>query len=166
MEAVAGRPVSRPDMLAMVRDLLVRRFSLVTHWEDRETAGYALRQLGTAREKLKRASPECVEDQRRVAEARSTGNTITRPREGCGPKSRREGEDAVVGLGPIAMDELATMVSSWVGRPIKDETWLVGEFDVQLRVRAESLFLFTPQLQGTPRVTSPRSFPGLNNSWD
>jgi uncharacterized protein (TIGR03435 family) len=42
IDAKAEHPVSRREMLAMLRNLLADRFQLKFHWETKEVAGYAL----------------------------------------------------------------------------------------------------------------------------
>jgi len=43
--ATSGAPVSRADMRAMLKSLLVERFHLATHWETRTDSSYRLEVL-------------------------------------------------------------------------------------------------------------------------
>ena len=111
IEAIAGRPVTASDMQRMLRRVLVERFALRVHLEQREQTAYRLT--------LARADKRLGPNLRRAKEA--TCEESRRPR-GSGEWGTQE-------LRCVTIDRLALDLSERLGRPVIDQTGLTGIFD-------------------------------------
>jgi uncharacterized protein (TIGR03435 family) len=111
IEAVAGRPVTASEMQRMLRRVLVERFGLRVHLEQREQTAYRLT--------LARADGHL-------------GPNLKRAEEGTCRESRRArggGEWGTQELRCVTLDLLALDLSERLGRPVIDQTSLTGIFD-------------------------------------
>ena len=131
VEATVQGEESETRKLLMLRRLLAERFQLVVHRETRRVESYALvldRPDGNLGVGLRRSSP-CV---------RPPGASSPPDSRPCGG---RGGAGRIVGTG-MTMARLATLIESSAGRPVQDQTGLIGEFEVDLSWSPE-LSVFT-----------------------
>ena len=141
IEAVAGRPVTAADMQRMLRRVLVERFGLRVHLEQREQTAYRLT--------LARAD-------------RQLGPNLHRAEEGTCKESQRPrggGEWGTQQLQCVTIDLLALDLSERLGRPVIDQTGLTGIFDGTLTYSpsAEELAVI---YRLTPSELPPAAFTG------
>ena len=114
--ATTGGPVSRADMRTMLRNLLIERFHLATHWNTRTEALYRLEVLpGGPAMKV-------------AAEGRALPNS---PMMG--------GSDSWQLTGPMSMRQLAESLTHFAGKPVLDATNLEGYFKIALTFAREDL---------------------------
>jgi uncharacterized protein (TIGR03435 family) len=106
--ATTGAPVSRASMRVMLRNLLVERFQLTTHWETRTSAVYRLLVLPSG-PKMKTAEQEYAS-----------------------PNSPMLDHGAEILQGPMSMPQLAETLARVVRKPVIDTTRLDGYFDFKL----------------------------------
>jgi len=118
--AISGAPVSKADMRIMLKNLLIERFHLATHWDDRTESIYRL-------------------------EVVPTGPTMTSVAEGYAlPNSPVASPNGSMQFnGPMSMRQLAERMTPFAGKPIIDETGLDGYFKIVLNFTPES-----PSVQG------------------
>lgn len=113
--AACGAAVSHADMRIMMRNLLIERFHLATHWDSRTESIYRLEVL-------------------------PTGPTMTALAQGYAlpnsPLATRDGSTQL--NGPMSMRQLAERMARFAGRPIIDETGLDGYFKIVLNFTPES----------------------------
>jgi uncharacterized protein (TIGR03435 family) len=115
-DLIAKAPEDRPApgrMQAMTRRLLEDRFHLRVHRESRELIAYVMRLDGEPKLRL---SPQ-------ISVPGSSPFSMTRPGELAGKQ--------------VTPAMLATVLSSQLGRPVKDQTGLVGVFDFTLQWRPD-----------------------------
>jgi uncharacterized protein (TIGR03435 family) len=146
---------------AMMRNLLAERFHLQVHEEQRERAVYLIefaradRSLGR---RLRRSTPDCAAIMRDEAQGK--------------PPTFKPGEmrPCSVGVPPgqirasaLTMESLASVLSSFVGRPVVDRTRLEGPFDLELDFSPESRPGFVPPEPGVapPTGDGPSLFTAL-----
>ena len=106
--ATSGAAVSPATMRIMLRNLLVERFHLATHWETRTKAMYRLVELPNG-PRMKTAE---------------RGNAV--------PNSPNLRGSSVQLSGPMSMRQLAERLSPFAGKPVVDATNLDGYFTVTL----------------------------------
>lgn len=115
IQATSGNAVSKDEMRMMLRNLLIERFALVTHWETREDAVFRLQALPGG-PKMKPAE---------------TGY--------ASPNSpMRDGNTCHLN-GPISMRQLAASLRSFAGKPVLDETNVDGFFTIDLAFACDSI---------------------------
>ena len=141
IEAIAGRPVTAADLQRMLRRVLVERFGLRVHLEQREQTAYRLT--------LARAD-------------RRLGPNLKRAEEGTCEESRRPrggGEWGTQELRCVTIDLLALDLAERLGRPVIDQTGLTGIFDGTLTYSpsAEELAVM---YRLTPSELPPAAFTG------
>ncbi|HET9467428.1 MAG TPA: M56 family metallopeptidase, partial [Vicinamibacterales bacterium] len=140
-----------PELLAMMRNLLVDRFKLVVHREFREMPVYA---LVTARadkspgSQLRRVDVDCAAENARAMAARR-GGAPPPPMDAnkmpaCGMRTR---PGNVIARG-ATLQQLARNLSQFLGRTVVDRTGLDGAFDLNLEWSPEQ----------TPNATLPSIF--------
>jgi len=112
--ATTGAPVSRAEMRIMLKNLLIERFHLATHWDTRTQAIYRLEVLP--------AGPKMKVSAEGYA---GSGNSPTRHQNG-----------SMEFTGPMSMRQLAGRMTQFVGKPVLDATGLDGYFRI--------VFVFTP----------------------
>jgi uncharacterized protein (TIGR03435 family) len=131
VQATVEGDQSEARKLSMLQRLLADRFGLVVHRESRRVDTYILlvdRRDGTPGPAL-RASGPCV---------RVPGTTSPPDSRPCGG---RGGPGRIMGTGMTAA-RLASLLETSAGRPVVDQTGLIGEFDVDLTWSPE-LSIFT-----------------------
>jgi len=106
--ATAGAPVTGPEMRAMLRNLLIERFHLTTHWEDRTQAIFRLTVLPGG-PKMK---------------AVDSGYPM--------PNSPLRDGNTLQLNGPMSMRQLAQSMIQFAGKPVLDATNLEGYFKIEL----------------------------------
>lgn len=113
--ATSGAPVSRADMRIMLKNLLIERFHLATHWDTRTESIYRLEVL-------------------------PAGPTMTTMAQGYAmPNSPMANRDGSMQLnGPMSMRQLTERMTPFAGRPIVDETRLDGYFKIVLNFTPEN----------------------------
>ena len=128
IEAKAAGEPSPQQMRAMLRNLLIDRFKLVTRRDVRTMSAYALvlarndRQLGP---QLRRSTLDC---EAQVAAARVPGTTPGTVQQ-CGGRSGR-GTIATFG---VPLSDFAKSLSPAAGRYVFDATGLTDRFDANLK---------------------------------
>jgi uncharacterized protein (TIGR03435 family) len=128
IEAKAAGEPSPQQMRAMLRNLLIDRFKLVTRRDVRTMSAYALvfarndRQLGP---QLRRSTLDC---EAQVAAARVPGTTPGTIQQ-CGGRS---GRGSITTWG-VPLSDLAKSLSPAAGRYVFDATGLTDPFDVSLK---------------------------------
>ena len=109
----------------MLQNLLVERFRIDLHWENKEQSGYAL-EIGRTGQKLKPAEKGQDSDLRGDEASRQVGSL----------SFSGEGHIEIRGT---TMAHLATLLSRFTGRPFVDSTALGGKFDIVFDVAPEDL---------------------------
>jgi len=110
--AKAAGPATRDQIAAMMRSLLAERFHLQAHTETREYAGLSL-VVAKGGPKLKPAAPGAAEPVSPTMTFHfGGGGNIRSPR--------------------ISMDTLAGRIAAILGRPVSDETGILGDYAVSL----------------------------------
>jgi uncharacterized protein (TIGR03435 family) len=106
--AAAGSPVSGPELRVMLRNLLIERFHLATHWEDRTQAIFRLTVLPGG-PKMKPVD---------------SGYPV--------PNSPMRDGNTLQLNGPMSMRQLAQSMIQFAGKPVLDTTNLEGYFKIEL----------------------------------
>jgi uncharacterized protein (TIGR03435 family) len=106
--ATSGDAASPAEMRVMLRNLLIQRFHLTTHWDERTEPLYRLTVLPSGH-KMKPT------DQ---------GYAI--------PNSPLRGSNFLQLTGPMNMRQLAERLTQSTGRPVLDDTGLEGYFRIEL----------------------------------
>jgi len=115
IQATSGAPASKDEMRVMLRNLLIERFALVTHWETRQDSVYRL-EVPPGGVKMK---------------AVETGY--------AGANSpMRDGNTCHLN-GPMSMRQLAGSLRSFMGKPVLDDTKLDGFFTIDLAFACDSI---------------------------
>src|SRR5262249_35276906 len=113
--ATSGTPVSGPEMRVLLRNLLIERFHLATHWEDRPQSIFRLTTLPNG-PKMK---------------ASDGGFAV--------PNSPLQDGNAMQLNGPMTMRQLAERLSGFAGRPVLDATGLEGYYRIDLTFAREDV---------------------------
>jgi uncharacterized protein (TIGR03435 family) len=112
--ATTSGPVSKADMRAMLRNLLIERFHLAAHWETKEMAIYHLE-----------VSP-------RGPRMEATDHGF------AGANSPMQVAGGLQLDTPATMEQLAASLSHYGGRPVLDRTNLKGYFKVKLTFASDT----------------------------
>ena len=159
-----GEP-SRPQMIALIKQLLADRFAMKAHIESREidvqvlTLARADRRLGPA---LRPSSIDCEA----VAAARARGESPQEPegRPFCIAVARQQPDGLIrVGGAGALIGHVIAMIQGAVREPVVDRTNLTGQFDVDFEFNPE-LDDFRPapaDARGSSVATSLREQLGL-----
>ena len=107
--ATSGAPVSKADMRVMLRNLLIERFHLATHWEEKTQAIFHLTVLPSG------------------PKMKTTDSGFASPN-----SPQRDGNTMRL-FGPMSMPQLAERLSAQAGRPVLDTTGLDGYFTIDLK---------------------------------
>ena len=133
-----GTKPTQAEVMVMLRNLLADRFALVTHFEDRPAAVYALvvaRKDGRLGRWLSPSKTHCAEG---VAERQKQVFQIEAPPSRVSPDSKRppcgirRGRDFLTG-GAQSTADIAKSLEIDVGKPVLDMTDLSGRFDFDLK---------------------------------
>ena len=149
---------SGDDRLAMLQTLLVERFKLRMHQEQREMALYSLvfarddRRLGPS---ITPSTIDCVARSRapQAPSAPPAPGQPPPPLE-CGVSMGLMPTEIVLNAGGIAFTDLIRLLARNLGRPIVDKTGLTGAFNVKMRFQADG--------GGLPGMPLPRSPAGAS----
>lgn len=140
-EVIATLPSgsTKEDYMMMLQGLLAERFHLVVHTEARQAAVYSL-QLATNGPKLREAQADAAKPADTPAVA-APGELAVTPK--MKAKMAALGQMDAAGNVHIqspngSMQELASVLSGSVGRPVIDETGLTGRYEIDLRWAAET----------------------------
>jgi uncharacterized protein (TIGR03435 family) len=148
IEAKADREYSAredapaPELLAMLRNLLADRFSLVAHREMRDMPVYALVRAkadGTLGPQLRRSTVDCETEAARALAARRGGGAPAQG--GAKPIVRcriNTTAGRIVGTG-TTISELMRRLAPVLGRPVVDRTGISGSFDLELHWSPEPI---------------------------
>ncbi len=113
--ATSGASVSRAVMQIMLRNLLIERFHLATHWDTRTQSQFRLEVL-------------------------PSGPTMKVAAEGYAlPNSPMHDGDSMRLTGPMSMRQLAESLMRFTGKPVVDATNLEGYFQIALTFASEDL---------------------------
>ena len=129
-----GPPISdevaqRPLLLAMMRNLLIERFKLVTRRETRDTPVYALvvgRPDRTLGPQMRPSSADCAA---LLAAFKATGAREGPDSPTCGLRRLRGN---FRGRG-VRLTDLVAALTPAAGRPVVDATGLTGSFDLEMK---------------------------------
>ncbi|HET9196570.1 MAG TPA: TIGR03435 family protein [Vicinamibacterales bacterium] len=128
-----GPPISdevaqRPLLLAMMRNLLIERFKLVTRREVRDGPAYALVVARADRGLGPQMRPSTADCAALAAAFKASGARRTPDSPVCG-LSRLRGRFRGTG---VRLTELVRLLAPAAGRPVVDATGLTGAFDLDL----------------------------------
>jgi uncharacterized protein (TIGR03435 family) len=133
VDARAPRGTPPSEYLPMLKTLLVDRFKLALHQEQREQPIHALTLATTDSEtgpRLQASSPGCPP---------ATPEYRTGSRGGCAVKISVNGRKTTIEGRGLSMIETAEALSDIGLGPVIDRTGLVGAFDFELRFTQETL---------------------------
>jgi uncharacterized protein (TIGR03435 family) len=130
----------------MLQALLAERFKLVVRRERRDTAGYALI-VGKGGPKLKEAVPDPPAPAPAAEaaagsshEASGTGGpAAAKPAGGAWRMTASENQEFRIEGDSMTMENVATMLSGFVGSPVRDMTELKGRYKLSFEVRMQDL---------------------------
>jgi uncharacterized protein (TIGR03435 family) len=128
ISATLPEGASAAQVPGMLRAMLADRFKLVAHTEMRDAPVYALvlaRSDGRLGPQLRKAPLDCDA-------ARAAGQTIPPAKAGERGLCDSEVGGAIVGRGQ-SLAALARMLALFAGRPVVDQTGLMGAYDFDLR---------------------------------
>ena len=128
--------VANPEVWEMMRSLLIERFHLKYHVEDREMAVYALTVAKGGPKLTPGENGRCAAD---IKEGKACGDILV-PRFGSG-------------IYNMPMGALVTGIAGRAGRPVVDRTGLTGRYDVNLSWMPEGMT--QEQLESLPRDERP-----------
>jgi len=154
-----GSVNSLEDRRVMLQALLMDRFKLATHTEQRSLPNYTLllaRPDGKLGESLKPSSVDCAAAARggRGGAATTDGAAAIR----CGVRPGGPGELHLTG---VRMAAFASMLSISQGRPVADGTGLTGTFDIELSFAPDGPFAGRGG-DGPPPTDRPSIFTALS----
>jgi uncharacterized protein (TIGR03435 family) len=133
--AGTAAPGLSSEITAMLRAMLADRFKLITHWEQRERAVYALvvaRPGARLGQGLHRVDVGCEGTQA------MTGGGRGSMRPGRGPNCTFGGGPGNVQANAVTLQAFGSMIgASELRRPVIDRTGLSGNFDIDLRYRPD-----------------------------
>jgi uncharacterized protein (TIGR03435 family) len=112
------RVLSNAELRPLLQHLLQERFQLATHWEKKESSGYAL-VVAKGGAKLQPGQ---------------TGKTAKTAKDG--PATAFIMQDGLVGPS-LSMQTFAGMLSSPLKQPVVDRTGITGNYDIRLRFAPE-----------------------------
>ncbi len=117
---VAKVPKDAPkeQIPAMLRNLLAERFGVVVHWQNKEEPGYAM-VVASSGAKLTASTIPDEEAPRRRSSGMSTKGHLT--------------------WKASTLDDVATSLTTLLGRPVADKTGLLGFFDIVLDAAPDSM---------------------------
>jgi uncharacterized protein (TIGR03435 family) len=128
---------TNPEVWEMMRSLLVERFHLKYHVEDREMAVLALTIAKGGHKLIPGEQGRCADE---IKQQRSCGDILV-PRFGAGMYN-------------MPVGALVTSLSGRAGRPVVDRTGLAGRYDVNLSWMPDGMT--AEQLEGIPRDARPQ----------
>jgi uncharacterized protein (TIGR03435 family) len=131
--AASTPPAERP---LMIRALLIDQFKLRYHVERKQQDGYALtvaRSDGTLGPKLRPSRVDCAARLRALAQKQPLDPLPVGAVE-CGARN----SPGVLRVGGASIQVLVQMLSNLLGKPLVDQTGLIGEYDVDLRFAVAS----------------------------
>jgi uncharacterized protein (TIGR03435 family) len=136
-KAEANPPPDERQLQLMMRTLLTDRFKLTVHSETRELPIYALALAGKLGANLHPSTMDCaaVEAAVRTGGAPPAGRADERPL--CGINVNGNGGYLIAG--GLTMPQLASNLSTLIGRVVVDRTGLSGGFDLDLRWTPDQL---------------------------
>ena len=120
----------------MLQNLLVERFSLKLHHEQRELPTYALvlaRKDGRLGPQLQRSDVDCAKWAQEKRPNTDAGRPSPVSPSGKRPSCTMIATRTYLTGGARTMDDIAKTLHSMVSRPVADRTGLTGVFDVDLR---------------------------------
>lgn len=143
IQATTPGDVPEDQIRPMIRNLLVERFHLRLHWEDRKTPIYALSLVrhGQFGPELRRSSHHCTALQAQLGQKKEPLTDANRPRDAkrrplCWPERGDQPPPPGVRVrrnaGPIA--DLIADVQPYVDRPLLDAAGLQGNFEWQITI--------------------------------
>lgn len=161
LEARAVSDISAAELPLYMQQLLSDRFALRAHRELRRFPIFSLvvsrpdKRLGSG---LRRASGDCSEFvvARREWDTSHIGDAPQNP--ACESRTRRTDSLAAMTFPYVTMDGFARLLQNWVGRAVRNDTGLMGEFDIELTVDQQEIPLFRAQQQSP---TVPTAGPSI-----
>jgi uncharacterized protein (TIGR03435 family) len=159
--ATAGRPASIVELRTMLRQLLVERFQLKTHYETKEGAIYrmVLAQRGKLGPQLRRAVGDCAGET--VDPLRGITPGHNEPCGYFGPSATAPvGSDrAYQAIRGLTMEDFALRIYPYLGRRVFDATGLDGYYDGDFEFTAE--VVMPPPPPGFPNPYDGRTLPSI-----
>jgi uncharacterized protein (TIGR03435 family) len=164
--ATAGRaPLPAAEMSEMLRNLLEDRFQLRVHHETRESPLYKLVLADPKKlvgPDIHASTLDCAEYRKQLDEWRRQLRPDPPAMKPCGVGGSLNGAtgEFVARYGGVTIPEFADHISdAFLQRVLIDETGLTGEFDIAVKVAADSVPWYTPPPGGSvPASAAPSIF--------
>lgn len=163
INAQAGRQPEIEERPAYYRGLLVERFKLAAHVEQREMDVYALtvaRGDGGLGPNLRRSDVNCDAEIEAARKRNLAGERPAPPAPGVRPTCGAVGGLASLTGGAVQLTILTGMLAGALGRPVVDKTGLTGRFDIDFKAAPPQA---GPGLAGTPLAELPPLFTAVED---
>ena len=163
INAQAGRQPEIEERPAYYRGLLVERFKLAAHVEQRQMDVYTLtvaRTDGRLGPNLKRSDVNCDAAIEAARQRSLAGERLPPPAPGVRPTCGAIGGVASLTGGAVQLTILTGMLASALGRPVIDKTSLDGRFDIDFRAAPPQA---GPSVAGSPLAELPSVFTAVED---
>lgn len=163
INAQAGRQPDIEQRPAYYRGLLVERFKLAAHVEQREMDVYTLtlaRSDGRLGPNLKRSDVNCDAEIEAARKRTPAGGRPAPPQPGVRPTCGSIGGVASLTAGAAQLTILTGMLAGALGRPVVDKTGLTGRFDIDFKAAPPQA---GPGVAGSPLAELPSVFTALED---
>ena len=162
INAQAGRQPEIEERPAYYRGLLVDRFKLAAHVEQREMDVYTLtlaRGDGRLGPNLRRSAVNCDAVIEAARQRNLAGERLAPPTPGVRPTCGAVGGVASLTGGAVQLTILTGMLAGALGRPVVDETGLTGRFDIDFKAAPPQA---GPGVAGSPLAELPSVFTAVD----
>ena len=163
INAAAGRDVAIEERPAYFRGLLVERFKIAAHVEQREMDVYTLtvaRSDGRLGPNLRRSDVNCDAAIEAARKRNLAGERPEPPAPGVRPTCGAIGGVASLTGGAVQLTILTGMLAAALGRPVVDNTGLTGRFDIDFRAAPPQA---GPSIAGSPLAELPSVFTAVED---
>jgi uncharacterized protein (TIGR03435 family) len=163
VNAQAGRQPEIEERPAYYRGLLVERFKLSAHVEQREMDIYTLtlaRSDGRLGPNLRRSDVNCDAAIEAARQRNLAGERLEPPAPGVRPTCGAVGGIASLTGGAVQLTILTGMLAGALGRPVVDKTGLTGRFDIDFKAAPPQA---GPAVAGSPRAELPPVFTAVDD---
>ncbi len=163
INAQAGRQPEIEERPAYYRGLLVDRFKLAAHVEQREMDVYTLtiaRGDGRLGPNLRRSDVNCDAAIAAGRKRNLAGERLEAPLPGVRPTCGAVGGVASLTGGAVQLSILAGMLGAALGRPVVDRTGLTGRFDIDFKAAPPQA---GPGAAGSPLAELPPLFTAVED---
>jgi uncharacterized protein (TIGR03435 family) len=162
INAQAGRQPEIEERPAYYRGLLVERFKLAAHVEQREMDVYTLtlaRGDGRLGPNLRRSDVNCDAAIEAARQRNLAGERLDPPAPGVRPTCGAVGGVASLTGGAVQLTILTGMLAGALGRPVVDKTGLTGRFDIDFKAAPPQA---GPGVAGSPLAELPSVFTAVD----